>query len=1544
MVLAVKIISIFYILLILASVIPATVSTLRLSTVQPDNVSPDDTLPLTSQIIVKQYSQEDVPTAINDGLIDAYPSGVEGYYASLIDPSSVEFGEVSMSYYDIILNPAPVYRNTYIGMYTRDEIAEMEGVPPEAITYIEVDTDEGTTYAEFGAHPSYGINPFAFQRVRYAINILVDREEVAETYFLGYARPQYSFLKHTNPMFYMVIEEVFRAGFFDDLDPAEIIVDTLTGVGAELSDGHWTYAGSPVVLKFVIRDDDYARMQTGLYLSNKLVYMGFQVDNLLMHRSDAFTTVYMHDPMEFTWHLYTEGWIGGYIDRLGENALVFFTSSYGMMPGWGNPSYWNYRNPDLDELATRIMNEEYGSFDEYLTDYREAFSMGLSDSVRIWLCTRMYQAPYRDTVSNYLVEVPLESLAWLYNTRLPVKEGDTTLVYGYKSIVGGWNPYTLYTGAGRLDMALATFDPLVFFHPYHYQAEGFRAVIEGVEIGPLMVPSDALRWDPIDDEWVEVGDDVTSYAAVKISLSNYIGHKWHDGSTITWADVYGMLGYTWDLVADPDKSATEYVDHSFFLRGLYSNIIGIRIDTDANTITIYLDNHGFYKARIAEEAAKILVNLVAPVHIMAVLDYIAFTEETYALTDARSALDGIPLLDLTDPSISSYIASRLSSLDDSSSLDLVNRYANGMLSMDEWSSRIENALAWNSDHNNMWISQGPMILSEFHPGDEVVFDAFTDYELDSEWLTGLLGHLEPVYPEVESICHGIAFTDTVNIYLHFDTDPALVKYILFDATDHSFIGMGELSSSTGYSIPVPSSAIDDGEIEIYYVAVYDDDMYPTNIRGGIYEVPFCDEDVRIEVRHPPIVVSDSFTVVGTACFVSRVVGKIVDPVTLTDAFVVFVSTESDNDDEEEEFSLNFTGLSQLVDGKYILEIIGVSPTRNVTRTYSLIIDNSPPSVDYLGLRNVMRRDENITIVLHDLTNSSAAIYLDETLIYNSSFTDTALIPVSFSTYGLSEGEHRITVHAVDSVNNTLDNQTTFIIDDSPPSIQSSGAVYTGVAGLHGLWMFVEDNVGIDHIQVDLWGEKSLYIIIGGNRTYNYTCTVDLSSLSDGQHMLTLHAYDMAGHVSVKNYVVIKDSQAPSVVISGISYNEYIDSPRNVEVTVTDLTRVHSEVSINGSTLYKGDEDTFSFTINPNKYGDGYFILSLETRDAAGNTFSLNLPFYIDTTPPVIRVDPVLDGATLSGVIDITISVTDMVLLSTSISIDGLIVHTDNAPVFTYTLDTSMLGDGPHTISIESVDQLGHTTTLNYNVIVNNTASEKTASDLAAHSSSSPGQHIEASGGMLHITTSEEGETSVTMDFGWTSGNITVVLRTPTGEIVYSTKYTPQNLSAATLPIKTTNNLYFLEIYDETRNTYSTIPVYVEVDDEPPIVNLIAAAGRNSVTINWSVYDVSGILTVKVFFDGKIISTDTSGELLVEADPGTHNITIQATDTLGNSITTTRTLVVEEPETITHTTTETNTTTETITTGQIDPVTTGITSIILATLITALLYFLIPKKK
>jgi peptide/nickel transport system substrate-binding protein len=103
------------------------------------------------------------------------------------------------------------------------------------------------------------LNPFSDQQIREAMHWLVDRNYVVQEIYKGLALPRYSVLTTVFPDYakYADLMRELEAKYAYDHDKADAVVtERMTALGAEKVDGKWSYNGSPVSLKFVIRIED----------------------------------------------------------------------------------------------------------------------------------------------------------------------------------------------------------------------------------------------------------------------------------------------------------------------------------------------------------------------------------------------------------------------------------------------------------------------------------------------------------------------------------------------------------------------------------------------------------------------------------------------------------------------------------------------------------------------------------------------------------------------------------------------------------------------------------------------------------------------------------------------------------------------------------------------------------------------------------------------------------------------------------------------------------------------------------------------------------------------------------------------------------------------------------------------------------------------------------------------------------------------------------------------------------------------------------------
>jgi len=115
-------------------------------------------------------------------------------------------------------------------------------------------------------------NPFVNEKIREAMNMLVDRDYIVDELMKGLAKPKLLPIVSAFPDYgrlaetAVLLENKYK---YDPDNAEEIIIEELEGMGAELVDGKWTYDGEVVTLKMLIRTEDQ-RKEIGDYVSDLL--------------------------------------------------------------------------------------------------------------------------------------------------------------------------------------------------------------------------------------------------------------------------------------------------------------------------------------------------------------------------------------------------------------------------------------------------------------------------------------------------------------------------------------------------------------------------------------------------------------------------------------------------------------------------------------------------------------------------------------------------------------------------------------------------------------------------------------------------------------------------------------------------------------------------------------------------------------------------------------------------------------------------------------------------------------------------------------------------------------------------------------------------------------------------------------------------------------------------------------------------------------------------------------------------------------------------
>jgi len=147
-----------------------------------------------------------------------------------------------------------------------------------------------------------------------------------------------------------------------------------------------------------------------------------------------------------------------------------------------------------------------------------------------------------------------------------------------------------------------------------------------------------------------------------------------------------------------------------------------------------------------------------------------------------------------------------------------------------------------------------------------------------------------------------------------------------------------------------------------------------------------------------------------------------------------------------------------------------------------------------------------------------------------------------------------------------------------------------------------------------------------------------------------------------------------------------------------------------------DVAVFSFTAVAE--GDAYVYISDSSNASAHGEFiissrlgtsvsidPLSEESEVDTINPEIAITNPSSGETVSGTVDFKVSASDNVgISSVQFSVDNEAVSSDDSEPFSYSIDTSKLSDGEHTLTAEAIDTSGNSAKTSVSIDVNNDGS------------------------------------------------------------------------------------------------------------------------------------------------------------------------------------------------------------------------------------------------
>lgn len=566
------------------------------------------------------------------------------------------------------------------------------------------------------------LNPFQFREVRFAMNYLIDRDLVVNEFHKGYGSPMADPFGIYSPEYLNIIDTVESFGFRHNPPLAQSMITGAMGeAGAVLEGGRWTYNDEPVIIKMLIRSDDLQRRLVGDDMASKLENMGFTVQKDYGDLTKANTIVYGTDPQDFQWHAYTEGFAGT-STFVKYNPIItaqMYAPWFGRMPGFQNPSFWQYENSTLDSVTQGIYFASFTSADERGEMVNQAVKMGIQESVRVFINQKTDPHVARADLDGLVNDfgAGITSKYSLINAQ-PVQ--GTSLDVGVKQIhQAAWNGIAGLNDIYSRDIFFLVTDSGTFRHPYTGEIVPIRSEwtdiqTEGPE-GKLQLSEGAQLWDPEAQEWSNPGGEATSKVSFKLLFSN-----WHHGEPMSMADIlYGSyFAFEWgtdlgdgDLTVDPEYTSFAAANLPL-LRGIEA--------TGDDTLDSYVDFWHYDDNEIADFASAWASE---PWEITAATERLV-TDGRIAYSRAEATVKNVDWLDLVLPDHAEMIKDELESMKEER---FVPAALEDIVSEEEAIERYDASIDWIEEHDSAVIGNGPFYFDGYNiAGRTITVEAFRD--------------------------------------------------------------------------------------------------------------------------------------------------------------------------------------------------------------------------------------------------------------------------------------------------------------------------------------------------------------------------------------------------------------------------------------------------------------------------------------------------------------------------------------------------------------------------------------------------------------------------------------------------------------------------------------------------------------------------------------------------------------------------------------------------------------------------------------------------
>jgi hypothetical protein len=386
----------------------------------------------------------------------------------------------------------------------------------------------------------------------------------------------------------------------------------------------------------------------------------------------------------------------------------------------------------------------------------------------------------------------------------------------------------------------------------------------------------------------------------------------------------------------------------------------------------------------------------------------------------------------------------------------------------------------------------------------------------------------------------------------------------------------------------------------------------------------------------------------------------------------------------------FTAQVTLEEGVNYIEVTAMDPAWNFAYVgLEITLDTIPPQINIAT--PVEGAVVNTSVIQVAGTIIDQHIDTINVSVNNGQPESLTLTGSTFSgTVTLSLGSNTLIFHAIDKAGNAASTTRSVLLDLELPAVTITapqpGVVLSSVVTVTAEAIDAMSGIASVILYVDGQMQTTL-----SQPPFNFT--LETSIFSSGIHTITVRARDRAGNESEASVSVTIDNTAPLVAITSPSSGAVVSGSITVSVQANDAISGMASVSLYVDGLLQATltQSPFNFSLNTLLFASGSHTLTARGIDDVGNQAEASITILFDHVPPALSITSPSSGAIVSGTITVTVDANDPIsgVASVSLYLNNQPHSTLNQPPYSFSVDTSELAPGSHTLTARAIDNAGN---------------------------------------------------------------------------------------------------------------------------------------------------------------------------------------------------------------------------------------------------------------